>query len=91
YALTYADTEVDRVVLGELATLIDGRSPTLVATAKAQLTRLQSALVAAKVDGRWLSPAATPLAARQGVEAAIGALLETLADIPTLLEVPPTP
>lgn len=91
YALTFADTQVDRVVLGELAPLIDGRSPMLVATADAQLTELQSALQAAKVDGRWVTPATTPLAARQRVNAAIGALLETLASVPDLLEVPPTP
>ncbi|MGH3745384.1 MAG: EfeM/EfeO family lipoprotein, partial [Mycobacteriales bacterium] len=91
YALTYADTQVDEVVLGELAPLIDVRSPHLVATARAQLARLRAALDAAKVDGRWVAPRSTPLAARQDVNAAIRALLETLADVPTLLEVPPTP
>ena len=33
YAETYADTQVDKVVLGELASLIDARSPGLVETA----------------------------------------------------------
>ena len=33
---------------------------------------------------------ATPLAARQQVDGAIGALLETLSSVPDLLEVPPT-
>jgi high-affinity iron transporter len=36
------------------------------------------------------APAATPRAQRQAVNAAIGAVLETLAAIPDLLEVPPT-
>ncbi len=90
YAMTYADTQVDRVVLGELGSLIDARSPGLVATADAQLTALDQALDDARTSGQWQPPADTPLAARQQVDAAIGALLETLATVPDLLEVPPS-
>jgi high-affinity iron transporter len=90
YAETYADTQVDKVVLGELSALIDTRSPGLVANADTQLTALDDALQAAKVDGRWASLNATSLAAREKVDAAIGALLETLASVPDLLEVPPS-
>ena len=66
YAETYADTQVDQVVLGELAPLIDARSPGLVATADTQLAALDQALDAAKVDGRWLSlpPPRSPTASR---------------------------
>jgi high-affinity iron transporter len=90
YAMTYADTQVDRVVLGELAALIDVRSPGLVATADAQLAALDQALEAAKVGGVWEPLASTPVAAREKVDAATGALLETLASVPDLLEVPPS-
>jgi high-affinity iron transporter len=90
YAMTYADTQVDRVVLGELAALIDARSPGLVQTADDQLGTLDQALQDAKANGRWASLGDTPLAARQKVDAAIGALLETLASVPDLLEVPPS-
>jgi high-affinity iron transporter len=90
YAETYADTQVDKVVLGELGSLIDARSPGLVATADSQLATLDRALLDAQTGGRWASPADTPLAAKQKVDAAIGNLLETLAAVPDLLEVPPS-
>jgi high-affinity iron transporter len=90
YAMTYADTQADKVVLAELESLIDARSAGLVETADGELATLQQALNDAKVDGRWKSLEETPLAARQKVDAAIGALLETLASVPDLLEVPPS-
>jgi high-affinity iron transporter len=90
YAMTYADTQVDKIVLAELGSLIDARSPGLVETADSQLAALDQALNNAKVDGQWLPLASTPLADRQQVDAAIGALLETLASVPDLLEVPPS-
>jgi high-affinity iron transporter len=90
YAETYADTQVDRVVLGELGTLVDERAPGLVATADGQLATLDQALLAAQTNGEWASLDDTPLAARQKVDAAIGQLLETLAEVPDLLEVPPS-
>jgi high-affinity iron transporter len=89
YAMTYADTQVDKVVLGYLANLIDERKPGLVATADSQLATLQSALLATKADGQWQSLTAVTLGQRQHVNADIGALLETLASVPDLLEVPP--
>lgn len=91
YAMTYADTEIDRTVLGYLAPLITSRAPKLVATADAQLTTLQAALRATDVGGKWLPVETAPLATRQRVNAAIGALLETLSAVPDLLELPPTP
>jgi high-affinity iron transporter len=89
YAMTYADTQVDKVVLGYLANLIDEREPGLVATADSQLATLQSALLATEANGQWQSLTAVTLDERQHVNAAIGALLETLASVPDLLEVPP--
>jgi high-affinity iron transporter len=91
YAQTWADTQVDRVVLGEESALINDRDPGLVATAQSELSALDTALLATKTsDGQWQSLTAVSLGQRQHVDAAIGALLETLAGVPDLLEVPPT-
>jgi len=91
YAQTYADTEVDRVVLGYESGLINERDPGLVATAQSELSALQTALLATQTaDGQWQSLTAVSLTQRQHVDASIGALLETLAVVPDLLEVPPT-
>jgi high-affinity iron transporter len=85
---TYADLQVSRVVLSELAPLIDARAPKLLVTAQAQMGTLQQALLATREHGRWTSPSAASLSARQHVDGAIGALLETLSSVPDLLEVP---
>ena len=91
YAQTWADTQVDRVVLGDESALINDRDPGLVATAQSELSTLDTALLATKTSGgQWQSLTAVSLGQRQHVDAAIGALLETLAVVPDLLEVPPT-
>jgi high-affinity iron transporter len=91
YAQTWADTQVDRVVLGEESGLINERDPGLVKTAQGELSTLDSALLATRAStGQWQSLTAVSLGQRQHVDAAIGALLETLAVVPDLLEVPPT-
>ncbi len=90
YAMTYADTQVDKTVLGYLAGLLNQRDPGLVATAGSQLSALDQALLATKANGQWQSLTAVSLDQRQHVNASIGALLETLASVPDLLEVPVT-
>jgi high-affinity iron transporter len=90
YAMTYADTQVDKVVLGDEANLINERQPGLVATANSQLAALDRALLATQVNGQWQSLTAVGIDQRSDVDAAIGALLETLAEVPNLLEVPPS-
>ena len=90
YPETYADVQVTRTVLGELSGPITDRAPKLLPLADQELDTLQSALLATQSAGHWQSPQQTPLAARQQVDAAIGALLETLDQVPDLLEVPPT-
>jgi high-affinity iron transporter len=85
YRETYADVQGTRVVLGELAPLITARSPHLVATIDTQLGTLQSAL---RATG-FKSLTATPSSAREDVDAALGAVLESLSAVPDLLEVPP--
>jgi high-affinity iron transporter len=89
YAMTYADLQVDQVVVGELAPLISSREPGLLATITSQQAALARALLATQSGGHWLSPAGAPLAARQSVDSAIGALLETLSAVPDLLELRP--
>ena len=89
YPMTYADTQVDRAVLGYLSGLIGQREPGLVATADSELAALDAALLATKADGQWQPLTAVSLDKRQHVDAAMGALLETLASVPDLLEVPP--
>ena len=91
YAQTWADTQVDRVVLGDESALINDRDPGLVATAQSQLSTLDTALLATRTGGgQWQSLTTVSLGQRQHVDAAIGALLETLAVVPDLLEIPPT-
>ena len=85
-----ADTQVDRVVLGYLSVLIDQRVPGLVATADSELSALDSALLATQTaSGQWQPLSAVTLSQREHVDATIGTLLETLATVPDLLEVPP--
>jgi high-affinity iron transporter len=91
YAQTWADTQVDQAVLGYESALINDRDPGLVATAQSELAALDAALLATRTSGgQWQSLTAVSLGQRQHVDAAIGALLETLAVVPDLLEVPPT-
>jgi high-affinity iron transporter len=90
YAMTYADTQVDKAVLGFLAGLLNARDPGLVATANSQLATLDQALLATKAGGQWQSITTVSVDERQHVNAAIGALLETLAAVPDVLEVPVT-
>jgi high-affinity iron transporter len=87
---TYADVQVTEAVLGYLTPLLNARQPGLPAIAGNQLAMLDQTLLATRVNGRWESPAAASLAAREHVDAAIGAALETLSAVPDLLEVPPT-
>ena len=90
FAETYADLQVTRVVLSELAPLINARAPKLLPAARTQMDDLQQALLATRAAGQWESPGSAPLLVRQLVNAAVGALLETLSQVPDLLEVPPT-
>jgi high-affinity iron transporter len=88
FAETSADLDATRVVLGELGPLLNAHDPTLVPTATNQMNLLAAALQAASQSGEWPAPAATALAARQRIDAAMGQLLETLAPVPELLSEP---
>jgi high-affinity iron transporter len=90
YAWTAADVDITRTVIGQLAPLLNDRSPQLVTDINTQLDTLDAALTATKgPDGRWRAPAQVPAPQRQSVNAALGAVLETLSVVPDLLEVPP--
>jgi high-affinity iron transporter len=90
FAETYADVQVTQAVLGYLAPLINDRQPGLPEIAGDQLNILQQALLATRVNGQWESLGTASLTARENVDAAIDAALETLSAVPDLLEVPPT-
>jgi|GEM_PF-117310 len=88
YQQTEADIQGTRVVLDELSSLIAPRAPKLLPQIDAQLTRLDDALLATRVDGKWRALQSVPREQQERVESALGAALESLDQIPTLLEVP---
>jgi high-affinity iron transporter len=90
YPETYADVQGTEVVLTELEPLIDARRPGLVATARQQLAALSDALLATRQHNTWASPANTSQPDREKVDGTLDAVLETLSDVPDLLEVPPS-
>jgi high-affinity iron transporter len=90
YAMTDADVQVDRVVIGYLTPLLNQREPGLAATIDRQLDGLARSLDATRDGSGHYSLQAAPLLTRQRVNSSIGELAETLSSVPTLLEVPPT-
>jgi high-affinity iron transporter len=89
FAETYADMQVTSVVLGYLKQPLEASWPGMPDIAEGQLQILGQALLATRVNGRWESLGTVSVAARERVDAAIGAVLETLSAVPDLLEVPP--
>jgi high-affinity iron transporter len=89
FEMTYADTQVATAVLGYLTPLLNARQPGLPAIAANEISILQQALLATRVNRQWQSLNSASLTARENVDAAIDAALETLSAVPDLLEVPP--
>jgi len=89
FPMTYADTQVTSAVLGYLTPLLNARQPGLPAIVDNDLSILQQALLATRVNGQWESLDTASLSAREQVDAAIDAALEALDAVPDLLEVPP--
>jgi high-affinity iron transporter len=87
YALTSGDVLGTRVVLEELKPLIPspvlGHSP--YDQSKAALDKLDAALNASKIDGRWPDYNALTKHQRQPINGAIGAALEALYRVPSVL------
>ncbi|MBE7193614.1 MAG: FTR1 family protein [Gordonia polyisoprenivorans] len=90
YAATSADTQITRVVLAEVAPLVQARDPGLVATITRGLDTLDAALNTTRTPNGWQPSDTVTLAQRQQVNAALGAVLQSLSDEPGLLEVPPS-
>ena len=86
YAETDADLQGTRVVLDELAPLINARRADLLPAAATQMDALHQALRATRTGGVWTPAADASPVARRRVDAVLGALLETLAPVPDLLE-----
>jgi len=80
-----ADVSATRELLGLLAPLLRPRKPGLVGTAGRQLTRLDRVIASSGDDG--VAIAALPRVTRERVDAATGAVLETLAPVPDLLRI----
>jgi iron uptake system EfeUOB component EfeO/EfeM len=82
-----ADVSATRTMLSLLAPLITPRAPQLVGRARRQLVALIAAVAATRRDGPWVAVTALPTPARERVDAATGAALETLAPVPDLLKI----
>jgi hypothetical protein len=82
-----ADVSACREVLGLLAPLLAPRSPGLVATARRDLTRLDSEAAAGFHQGHWTAIAKLARSPRENIDAAAGAADEELAPVPDLLRI----
>jgi high-affinity iron transporter len=82
-----ADVAATREMVTLLAPALDPRAPRVVGRARRQLVGVDRALQATRVGGRWVAVAALGTAQRERVDAAVGAVLETLAPIPDVLHV----
>jgi high-affinity iron transporter len=82
-----ADVSATRTMLNLLAPLITPRAAQLVGRARRQLVALIAAIAATRRDGQWVAVTVLPTEARERVDAATGAVLETLAPIPDLLKI----
>jgi high-affinity iron transporter len=82
-----ADVAATREMLTLLAPALDPRAPRVVGRARRQLVAVDRALQATRVNGRWVPVAGLGSAQRDRVDAAVGAVLETLAPIPDVLHV----
>jgi iron uptake system EfeUOB component EfeO/EfeM len=80
-----ADVSAVSELLGLLAPVLDPLAPHLIARANGQLNAILAAVDETQVGGAWVAVSALPTVARERVDAAVGAALETLAPIPDLL------
>jgi hypothetical protein len=80
-----ADVAAVRQLLGLLAPVLDPLAPGLVARANGQLNAALTAVAQTQTDGNWVAVSDLPTPARERVNAALGAALETLAPVPDLL------
>ncbi len=83
-----ADVTATREMLSVLSGVITPRAPGLEAKGRAELSAIDTAIDAGHRPGTtWREPSALPLRARQRLNAAVGAALETLAPVSELLQI----
>ena len=80
-----ADVAAVQQLLGLLAPVLDPLSPGLIARAGGQLSSVLAAVDQTEVNGTWVAVSNLAAPARERIDAAVGAALETLAPIPDLL------
>ena len=80
-----ADVSAVSEMLSLLAPVLDPLAPHLVARANGQLSAILAAVDQTLRNGAWVAVSDLPTLARERVDAAVGAALETLAPIPDLL------
>lgn len=80
-----ADVSATRELLTLLAPVLNPLAPHLIARANGQLSAVLAAVDQTEINGTWAAVADLPTVARERVDAAVGAALETLAPIPDLL------
>ncbi|HTU84396.1 MAG TPA: EfeM/EfeO family lipoprotein [Solirubrobacteraceae bacterium] len=80
-----ADVSAVTQMLDLLAPVLDPLAPHLVARASGQLNAVLAAVYETQSNGTWVAVSDLPTLARERVDAAVGAALESLAPIPDLL------
>jgi iron uptake system EfeUOB component EfeO/EfeM len=82
-----ADVAATREMVTLLAPVIAPRAPRLVGRARRELVAVVRAAQAGRADGRWVGVGRLRPGPRERVDAAVGAVLETLAPIPDVIQV----
>jgi len=80
-----ADVAAVNQLLGLIAPVLNPLAPRLIARANAQLSAVLAAVDQTEINGTWVAVNDLPIPARERVDAAVDAALETLAPIPDLL------
>jgi hypothetical protein len=84
-ASTIADVAAVREDLGLLSPTLEPLAPRFMKTIGAQLSAIDTAADATRVDGQWVGIAEMSLIARENLDAAVDTAVETLSPVPDLL------
>jgi high-affinity iron transporter len=90
-ATAAANVAGTQLALQALAPLLQARDPQLLSTVQDRLDRLATQLEAYDHGGTWVAVQDLPASDRERLDAALGALLETVAPIADILELPVHP
>jgi iron uptake system EfeUOB component EfeO/EfeM len=80
-----ADVQAVQEDLAQLSPTLDPLDPGLAKTIKSDLSAINTAAAATKVDGQWVSLAQLPIREREDLDAAVSAAAESLSQVPDLL------